>query len=367
MSKYYFLLIVSLFSSVACACTDPDLVATAAAAAVVDTDKSINTTTVVNPLKTQPGAGSALPDIPEPAQFNSSLIGQSDGSLQLKGSIDGAQFSIKPVFTTTKGVPVDAGIVSQKIPATTVGWMLSSKPDKTEAVMNMVWRSGGNQQLLFTAAQLHGMVDVEMDGRTNLNQTSGGLNYRYFIDRPWLSGLELSGYTSEGQGLYSTGENLPHVTASNLVGMRMGLEATPFPDAKLKIGIGSERWSYDSLSGVESLQNLNTSIRWSQILMPTVKYNAVLEGKGAERIVATGLDINLYNGQQLGVKVAHTQWNDGQSPDNVVQLTYNLQFGKKFVPFQFKGDNTPWNSSLTNEVLQRPGYLPKSVLSSPNQ
>lgn len=100
--------------------------------------------------------------------------------------------------------------------------------------------------------------------------------------------------------------------------------------------------------------------------MPTVKYNATLEGKGAERIVATGLDINLYNGQQLGVKLAHTQWSDGQPTDNVVQLTYKMQFGKTFVPFQFKGDNTPWNSSLTNEVLQRPGYLPKSVLSSPN-
>lgn len=362
MRKFYFLLISSLVSTLLCQVASADT--EAAPIALPDNGKILSTTTAPAPLTTQDG--SALPDIPEPARFDSSLTGQPDGSLQLKANIDGDQFSIKPVFSTTRGVPVDAGIVSQKIPATTVGWMLSSRPDKTETVMNMAWRTGGNQQLLFTAAQLHGMVDVEVDGKTNLNQTSSGLNYRYFIDRPWLTGLELSGYTSEGQGLYSSGENLPHVAASSLVGLRMGLEASPIPDAKLKIGIGSERWSYDGLAGAESLQNLNTSIRWSQILMPTVKYNAILAGKGAERTVATGLDINLYNGQQLGVKLAHTQWNDGQSPDNVVQLTYNLQFGKKFVPFQFKGDNTPWNSSVSNEVLQRPGYLPKSILSSPN-
>ncbi len=363
MSKFYFLLIFSLCFQVTSASTDADPIG------VDNTEKSIDstaTTGVTAALNTEPSAGPALPDIPEPAQFDGSLVGLQNGAVQLKGSIDGDQFSIKPVFSNAKGVPVDAGIVSQKIPATTVGWLLSSKPDKTEAVMNMLWRTGGNQQLLFSAAQLHGTVDVEADGKVNLSQTSGGLNYRYFIDRPWLTGLELSGYTSEGQGLYTLGENLPHVTAGNLVGMRMGLEATPFPDAKLKIGIGSERLSYDYLSGSESLQNLNTSIRWSQILMPTVKYNATLEGKGAERILATGLDINLYNGQQLGVKLAHTQWSDGQPTDNVVQLTYKMQFGKTFVPFQFKGDNTPWNSSLTNEVLQRPGYLPKSVLSSPN-
>ena len=319
------------------------------------------------PACAEPSGGTiVLPDLPEPAQFDSSLVGLQNGGMQLKGSFDDERFFIKPELSNAKGVPLETDLVSQKIPETTVGWMLSSRPDKTEAVMNIGWRAGSNQQLLFSAAQLHGTFDVDTDSKAVLNQTIGGLNYRYFIDRSWLSGIELSGYTSESQGLNFQAENQQRSAVGNLVGMRLGLEASPLPDAKLKLGFGGERLAYDSLSGLEPQQNLNTSIRWSQILMPSVKYNALFEGKGAERIIATGLDINLYNGQQLGVKLARTQWNDGQAADNLVQLTYRMQFGKKFVPFQFRGDNAPWNANLANEVLQRPGYLPKSVLSSPN-
>lgn len=356
MSKFYFLMIL-LFGCQA-VLADP--------VSADDAEKSIDTAMVPATPKLAFSTAIALPDIPEPAKFDTNVIPLQNG-VQVKGSIDGDQFLIKPDFNNAKGVLVDAGIVSQKIPATTMGWMLSSRPDKTEAVMNMGWRPGSNQQLLFSAAQLHELVNSDIDGKLNLNlnQTSGGLDYRYFIDRPWLTGLELSGYTSEHQGINSVIDNQSRFTVGNIFGMRLGLEAAPLPDAKLKIGFGGERLSYDSLSGYEAQQNLNTSIRWSQILMPTLKYNAAIEGRGAERILATGLDINLQNGQQLGLKLAHTQWSDGQPTDNVVQLTYNLQFGKKFTPFQFKGDNTPWNSSIANEVLQRPGYLSKAVTTKP--
>ena len=311
-----------------------------------------------------------LPSLADPAAPDASLLPTQNGTLQFKGNLDGNRFLIKQDFSSAKGAPVDVNIATQKIPETTVGWLVSAKPDQTEAIMNMGWRVGGNQQLLFSAAQLRGTVDVDADGKTNpnLNQTSGGLNYRYFVDRSWLSGVELSGYTSQSQSLSpsSADDSAQRIAGSNLVGMRLGLESSPLPDAKLKIGIGSERLTYDSLSGIDPVQNLNTSIKWSQIIMPTVKYSASLEGSGAGRNLSTGFDFNLRNGQQLGVKVARSQSNDGQAPDNAVQLSYSLQFGNKFTPFQPKADKAPWNSSLVPEVLQRPGYLPKSVLSKPD-
>jgi hypothetical protein len=316
-----------------------------------------------------PNPSISLPNIPEPAvQSGASLLPTTNGGLQIKGNLDGDRFLIRQDFNSAKGVPVDVDYATQKIPDTTVGWLLTSRPDKSEAIMNLGWRLGGNQQILFSAAQMRAVVEADVDGKTNpnLNQTSGGLNYRYFVDRPWLSGIELSGYSSQGQSLSSPSDDSAHIAGSSLVGMHLGLEVSPLRDSKLKIGIGSERTSYDSFSGIEPVQNLNTSIKWSQIVMPTVKYSAAITGNATERNASTGFDFNLRNGQQLGFRVAHTQTNDGQPADNSVKLSYTLQFGNKFTPFQSKSDQAPWSSSLVPEVLQRPTFLPKSVLSKPD-
>ena len=308
----------------------------------------------------------SLPNLPEPALPDASLLPTQSGSLLLKGSFNGDRIIVKQNFASAKGAPIDLDVVSQKIPDTTLGWLMSSTPLKTEAVVNLGWRLGGNQQILFSTAQLRGMVSTEQDGKAggNLNQYTSGLNYRYFVNRQWLTGLEWSGYVSESPGLNPAVDSQQHNAANNLIGMRLGVEASPLPDSKLKIGIGGERFSSDALSGAEAVQSLNTSIKWSQILLPTVKYNAGLEDNGVQRSISTGLDFNLRNGQQLGLKLAHTQWSAGQNPDYLVQLSYSLQFGKKFMPFQTKAGNA-WNAGLVTEVLQRPSYLPKSVLSKP--
>jgi hypothetical protein len=350
------------------ACAD-DIASGSSAASINDVIAPATVPAAAPGIGPDQNATISLPNIPEPAvQSNASLLPTQNGVLQLKGNLDGDHFLIRQNFNSTRGVPVDFDYVTQKIPDTTVGWLLTSKPDKTEAIMNLGWRLGGNQQLVVSTAQMRATVDADIDGRTNpnLNQTSGGLNYRYFPDRPWLSGIELSGYSSQGQSLSTASDDSQHIAGSNLVGMHVGLEASPLPDAKLKIGVGSERLSYDSLSGIEPVQNLNTSIKWSQIVTSTVKYSAAIEGNANARNASTGFDFNLRNGQQLGFRVARTQTNDGQPPDNALKLSYTLQFGNKFTPFQSKPDQAPWSSSLVPEVMQRPSYLPKSVLSKPD-
>ncbi|MET3106192.1 hypothetical protein AAKU67_000670 [Oxalobacteraceae bacterium GrIS 2.11] len=308
-----------------------------------------------------------LPDLAEPASPDTMLRPTPNGILQLKGSLGGDQFLIKQDFHSAKGAPLDVDFVTQKIADTTIGWLISSTPAKNEKVVNLGWRLGGNQQLLFSAAQLRGMISDDLEGKSpfNLNQNTGGLDYRYFVDQKWLTDIELSGYASESAS-QTAADAQQHIAGSNLVGLRFGLEASPLSDTKIKVRIGSERLSYDSLTGTPALQNVNTSISWSQIILPTVKYSASVEGKGAERNLSTGLDVNLRNGQQVGFKLAHMQSSDGLVSDNALQFSYTLQFGNKFKPFQPKADNAPWNSSLVPEVLQRPGYLPKSVLSKPD-
>ncbi|PRC92838.1 hypothetical protein [Solimicrobium silvestre] len=335
---------------------------------VIDHDNSGKTTIVGNS-----SSEVALPNIPEPAPIDASLMPTQSGSLQFKGALDGARFSVMQDFKGEKGASLDVDFTTQKIPETTLGWLVSAKPDQAETVMNMGWRFGANQQLIFSLAQLHGTVNVDSDGNhnLNLNQFSSGLNYRYFIDKRWFTGLEFSGYTSASQSQFLptatvSGDNQQHIAGSSLYGMRVGLETSPLPDAKLKIGIGSERLSYDSLSGTDPILSVNTSIKWSQVLFPTVKYNASLEGNAQERNLSTGFDFNLRDGHQLGVKLAHTQWNDGQISDNAIRFAYTYQFGKKFKPFLSQASKAPWNSSLVPEVLERPGYLPNSVLSKPD-
>ncbi len=307
-----------------------------------------------------------LPDLPEPQKTNASLLPPDDGNLRFKGVLDGTHFSVKRDLNV-ENAPIDLDVATQQLPGTTLGWLVSTKPDQTETVMNLGWRFGTNQQFIFSTAKLHGAVN---SGSGNvMSQFSNGLNYRYFLDKKWLTGIELTGYSSSSAGQYVSGssadDSLQHIAGSNLYGMRIGVETAPLRDAKLKIGVGSERLSYDSLSRLDPSQQHNTSIHWSQILLPTVKYNASAELSGIEQSLSAGFDFKGRNGQQFGVKLAHTKWNDGQITENAIKFAYTYYFGKKFTPFQEQASKAPWRSSLIPEVLERPEYLPNSVYAKP--
>lgn len=292
-----------------------------------------------------------LPDLPEPQQDTSFLPTQS-GGLRFKGTLDGTYFSLMQNFNSEAGAPLSLDFATRRIPATTLGWLVSAKPNHRETVMNMGWRFGRNQQLLFSAAQLNELVDVSEQQSFNLNQLSTGLNYRYFLDKKWLSNIELSSYLS----------NSPSQFGGQLYGMRVGMQTTPLPDATLMLGVGTERLTYDGVSSIES--KTTTQIQWKHVLFPTLRYNASLKTNGIERRMATGLDFNWRDGHQLGLQVARTNWIDGAA-ENAIKFAYTYQFGQKFVPFQMRANKAPWRSSLIPEVLERPNYLPDSVLTKP--
>lgn len=359
MKKLLTMSLVLLWSASACCATD-------GLDGIANEDGVVLPALPVPFLPTTSATGNAaaalvnLPNLPEPVVL-STVQASPSGGLQFKSNLNGDLVLIRQDFSGEKSAPLAVDYVSNKIPATTVGWLVSNQPDRTETIMNMGWRIGGNQQILLSTADLRGTVEGDAESRAPYaNQVSGGLNYRYYVNQPWLTGVELTGYTSGSQSLNGDGQQ--RFAGGSLVGMQMGLEAAPLRNARLKIGVGSERVSYDALSGIEPVQNLSTSIKWSQIIDPTIRYSAAVEGRGGDRSVSTGFDVNLRNGQQLGFKVARVQSAETQTVDNALQLSYTLQFGKKFIPFQPKADNAPWNASLTPEVLQRPGYLPKSVL-----
>ena len=314
------------------------------------------------------GAGALnLPSLGEPVPVGGGLVPAGNGGLQLKGSLDGDRYQIKQDFTNPGGALLGVDLATQKIPATTVGWLVSAQPNKAETVMNMGWRFGGNQQLMVSAAQLRAAVDADPGSRINPMsvQHSGGLDYRVFLGNSWLSGIDVSGYTSSSPS-QSTQDSQDHLAGTSVVGLQLGLEASPVAGSKLKIGVGTEHIVYDSLSSTEPVQNLNTSVKWSQVLWPTVQYSASVAGNSLQRNVATGVDINLSNGQQLGVKLARTQFSDGQLSDHGIEFSYTLQFGNKFKPFQSRTAAVPWSASLVPEVLHRPSYLPETVLSRPD-
>ncbi len=303
-----------------------------------------------------------------PAPIAINLPELNNGVIQLKSAFLGNYVSLSQNFKNNS--PTSLNLATQSIPDTTVGWMILAKPEHTETVMNLGWRFGSDQQLVVSMAQLR--ADVELNNRQNsLNQYSSGFNYRYFINRQWITGLEWSSYASVApsqleMSSINTEERLTRIAGSNLVGMRVGLETNPFADVKLKFDVGSERLSYDMFSGAESSQNVSTSIKWSQILMPTVQYNASMEGTALQRKLVTGLDFNLRDGQRLGIKVARKQLLDGQTADNAINLAYTYEFGKKFNPFQSPLGKAAWQPSLVPEVLQRPVFLPTTLLAKPD-
>jgi|GEM_PF-5304331 len=323
----------------------------------------------------KPGSTIPLPDLPEPTQNVASLLSAQNGSLRFKSALDGTYFSVMRDFNNENGAPLVLDLATRRISDTTLGWLVSSKPNQTETVMNLGWRFGLNQQLLFSAAQLRELVDAGMDGKQNfsINQRTGGLNYRYFLDTKWITGIEWSGYASSSPSQSAGVEDaFQRIAGSNLYGIRLGVETSPLPDAKLHIGFGGQRLSYDSISSTDlaqsSVTGINTSIKWSQILLPTLRYNASMETNGVERNLSTGLDFNWRDGHQLGVKLARTQSltsNDRQATEDAIKFAYTYQFGKKFAPFYPQTNKAPWGASLIPEVLERPDYLPDFVLAKP--
>jgi hypothetical protein len=299
--------------------------------------------------------GSVLPDLPEPLK-DASLLPTQSGGLRFKGALDGTYFSFIQDFNSEAGAPLSLDLATRRIPATTLGWLVSAKPNHTETVMNMGWRFGRNQQLLFSTARLHELVDVSEQQSFDVNQLSAGLNYRYFLDKKWLSGVEWSSYLSSSPGQFG----------SQLYGMRVGMETTPLPDTALTLGVGTERLTYDGTN--DSQAKTTAQVQWNHILFSTLRYNASLKTNGIERHLATGLDFNWRDGHQLGLQLARTQWknsrNDGEA-ENAIKFAYTYQFGHQFVPFQTRANKAPWRSSLIPEVLERPGYLPDKVLAKP--
>lgn len=308
-----------------------------------------------------------LPSLGEPAPADGGLVSTGSGSLGVKGSLDGDQYAINQDFTNPTGALLGMDVATQKIPETTLGWLVSAQPNKAETVLNLGWRFGGNQQLLVSAARLRSSVDIDVGSRINPvgSQITSGVDYRYFLGHHWLSGIDVSGYTSSSPG-QSTQDSQDHLAGTNVFGVMVGLEASPIKGSQLKIGVGTEHVVYDSLISSEPVQNLNTSVQWSQVLWPSVQYSASVDGNAFQRSVSTGVDINLSNGQQLGVKLARVQYSDGQMSDHGIQLSYTMQFGTKYTPFQVKSGQKPWNTSLLPEVMQRPSYLPQTVMSRPD-
>ena len=315
-------------------------------------------------------ASTSSPDLPEPIQTVTSILPTKNGSLRFKSALDGTVFSIVQDFNSEEGAPLVLDLATQRIPKTTLGWLVSAKQNQIETVMNMGWRFGLNQQLLFSAAQLRELVDSDNVSNLSLHQLSGGLNYRYFLDKKWLSGIEVSAYASSSPSqllpaLGDASDASQRSVGSNLYGVRFGVETSPLPDAKLHIGLGSERLSYDNLSSEPIQYSVTSNINWNQILLPTLRYNASLKTNGMERYVSTGLDFNWRDGHQLGIKLARTQWLhkvEGPATENAIKLAYTYHFGNKFAPFQSQKGKAPWSASLIPEVLERPGYLPDSVL-----
>lgn len=307
-----------------------------------------------------------LPNLGEPVPTDGGLVPTGSGALQLKGSLDGDRYLIKQDFTNARGALLDVDVATRKIPDTTLGWLVSARPNKAEAVMNLGWRFGDNQQILVSASQLRAVVESDDSNRANLtaSQHTGGVDYRVLLGNNWLSGIDVSGYAGSSQSP-SAQDSAEHLVNASLVGLRVGLEATPVAGSKLKIGFATDHLAYDSVANGDPVHNMNTSIQWSQVLWPTVQYSASVVGNGLQRNVSTGVDINLPDGQQLAIKLARSQSSDGQLSDNAIRLSYTMLFGNKFTPFQAKARQMPWNTSLMPEVLQRPAYLPATILSKP--
>lgn len=314
-----------------------------------------------------------IPALPEPAPIDMSILPAKNGTVQFKSALDGNYFSYSQNFSNEKSSPIAIDFATHALPDTTVGWLITSKPNQTETVMNLGWRIGSNQQLLVSMAHLHGEVDTDNVSKpqTNLTQYSSGLNYRYFINKPWINGIELSSYASVSSSQYGAAsiggdETIFRIAGSNIVGMRLGLESTPLTDSKLKVGVGTERVSYDLFSGPEASASLNTSIKWSQVFLPTLSYNASIENNASQRKLMTGFDLKLRDGQSLGVKLQRTEMTEWSSSDTAINLAYTYQFGSKFKPFQSQATKASWDSSLIPEVITRPGFLPNVVKAKPD-
>ena len=316
-----------------------------------------------------------LPRLAEPDFPVATLLSTGSGGVMFKGELDGSRLMISPDFTGTKGNQLDVAFITKKIANTSIGWLVSGRQNQSDTVVTAGWRFGTQQQLLLSVGQQRQKFSDGVGSSSPLtsSQLSSGLNYRYFIDKRWFDGLELSSYYSTSTGTGIAGMNSASLngvntspavqSGANLSGVLIGLETSPLSQSKLALNLGRERLAPNSGWGGDVTRTTTSSISWSQIIFPTVRYQAKLEDTSVERRFSTGLDLSLSEGQQLGLKLERTAGSDGQVTDSKINISYKLQFGRKSSRFVSPKHTPPWNPSLLSEVQERPAYMPTAVVS----
>jgi hypothetical protein len=328
-----------------------------------------------------------LPDLGQrPA--STSVIRPSGNRVTLENSSDGKKFLLAPEYSNQNGLGIAAALASLVGDNAAVGILLNVGADKKELLVNAGYQPDAGNRFILSVGQLRQFFDIAFPSgaeKAEMTQTSGGLSYQFYLGRELLNYLELNGYLADTPSrslgdktfsvdtatLYELWNDQRRIAGGRVTGLQGKLGLTPLPGGTVKLGFGSERLTYDYLTGSQSVDRLTGGAEWQQKLGNGFAFNLGGDSAAAASRYTLGLTHSAPTegggNSQLGIGLIAIRGRDGMRDDNQVKLSYTATFdgARKTAaahPASGNAMNAPAWGSMLDQVALRPLYLPMQAI-----
>lgn len=333
-----------------------------------------------------PAEQNSLPDLGNPSQQNSASIRPGPNGLTIENSFDRKKLILTPEYSNQTGMSIGATLAAMLGDNAAIGVLLTVGADKTELLLNAGFKFDKRQNFIVTVGQLDQFLDYAFLSGTEkvgVTQTSGALGYQLQLGQEFLRFLEVNGYVAKSTSrelanktftvdtatVYELWSEPRRIAGGTVTGLQARLGFSPINGSVVKVSLGSERLSYDLLSGADNVDRLTGGIEWLQQLGSGYQFKVAAEAFASQNRYTLGMEHSLggSNGHHnLGISLVALRGRDGLGDDSQLKLTYTYVFGARAqAP---RANTTPMQASsssgigLLNLVAMRPGFIPSHVV-----
>lgn len=357
-----------------------------------------------------PSNSSQLPDLGQPVQKDAAHLNLGPGGISFDGTFDRQKILLTPEFSNETGVSIGVTLASMLGEDAAVGVLLNAGSDKREVLLNAGFKMDERQRFVLTVGQLKQYLDynfVSGKEKVGLAQNSGGLSYQIQLGSEFLRFLEVNGYIAKTAGrdladktfvvdsatLLELWNDPRRIAGGTVAGYQGRLGFSLIEGSFVKVSLGQERLTYDLLNGHERTNRLTSGVEWLQQLPNHFQLKFSADVFASQNRYSIGLDrsISAADGGRhgLGASIVRIQGRDGLGHDTQVKLNYTYAFGtgnrgaggQRALAMPSASDPrldaarpsarglssggptaAGVGSSLLDQVVQRPSYVPSHIV-----
>lgn len=335
-----------------------------------------------------------LPDLlDQPARQDRVAIRPGPGGVAFEGNFERQKVTVTPEYSKQTGMSLSVALASMLGDQAAFGVLLTAGADKKELLLNAGFKPGINQRFIFTFGQLKQNLDYDfLSGteKTGMTQNSGGFSYQFQLGSEFLKSLELNGYAArtashdlsdktfaiDSATLFELWNDPRRIAGGKLAGLQGRLGFSPLAGSLVKASLGQEQLTYDQFTGKDRVNRLTSGVEWQQQIGKGYQIKAAADTFASQNRYTLAFERSLAGPDgrhNLGIGLVALHGRDGLGDDRQFQLTYRYIFGAGSAapainplaittPASLEQPATWSDSSLLDQVAQRPGYIPSRIV-----